>query len=98
LRLIAVAALEGLAADAAARESWVEALRLVGAAQRLRDETGYRWRFECEEKSIRAIHGAAHALLGDAASSAIAQGTSLIGARPQLTHAGQGRAETAYLG
>src|SRR5262249_33214884 len=45
LRLIAVDALEGLAIAAAATDSFYESLRLFGAAERLRDETGYAWRF-----------------------------------------------------
>ena len=49
LRLIAVDALEGLAVAAATSESWTECLRLSGAAERLRDETGYRWRFANEQ-------------------------------------------------
>lgn len=46
-----LSALEGLGAAAAASDSSAEALRLLGAADRLRDETGYRWRFPVEQTS-----------------------------------------------
>ena len=52
LRLIAVDALEGLAVAAAHSESWAPCLRLLGAADRLRDELGYRWRFPCEQTAV----------------------------------------------
>ncbi|HWC66630.1 MAG TPA: LuxR C-terminal-related transcriptional regulator, partial [Acidimicrobiales bacterium] len=51
-RLIAVDALEGLAAAAARTESWAECLRLLAAAQRLRDELDYRWRFRFEQTAV----------------------------------------------
>ena len=54
LRLIAIDALEALAASAAGADSSFEALRLIGTAQRLRDETGYRWRFAYEKLAARA--------------------------------------------
>ena len=50
LRLIAVDALEGLATAAARAEAWAEGLRLVTAAERLRDDTNYRWRFGSEQQ------------------------------------------------
>ncbi len=50
LRLIAVDALEGIAVAAAAVGSWAESLLLLGSAQRLRDETGYQWRFAANSK------------------------------------------------
>ena len=54
LRLIAVDALEALgAAAAAATDSSAEALRLLAAAERLRHETGYRWRFAGEQTHVR---------------------------------------------
>ena len=52
LRLIIVDALEGLAVAAARSESWAECLRLYGAAQRLRAECEYRWRFGLEEQAL----------------------------------------------
>jgi DNA-binding CsgD family transcriptional regulator len=54
LRLIAVDALEGLAAAAARTESWAECLRLLAAGQRLRDELGYRWRYRVEQAAVDA--------------------------------------------
>jgi DNA-binding CsgD family transcriptional regulator len=52
LRLIAVDALEGLGVAAARTENWAECLRLLAAAQRLRDELDYRWRFRFEQAAI----------------------------------------------
>jgi predicted ATPase/class 3 adenylate cyclase/DNA-binding CsgD family transcriptional regulator len=63
-RLLVVDALEGLACMAATAESWVECLRLVGAAARQRDETGYRWRFAFEQDAFDAAAEAATAALG----------------------------------
>ena len=37
-------------------ESWAECLRLLGAAERLRDETGYRWRFRLRAASRGRRH------------------------------------------
>jgi DNA-binding CsgD family transcriptional regulator len=54
LRLIAVDALEGLAVAAARTEGWAECVRLLTAAERLRDETGYRWRFVCEDRVVKS--------------------------------------------
>ena len=51
LRLIAVDALEAIAAAAATGDSFTEALRLLGAAARLRHETGYQWRFPGEQQT-----------------------------------------------
>ena len=56
LRLIAVDALEALGAIAASADSSAEALRLLAAADRLRHETGYTWRFNAEEVKIRLRH------------------------------------------
>ena len=65
LRLVAVDALEGLAGvAAAASESWAECLRLAAAAARLRDETGYRWRFAFEQDRLDAAVAAATEALG----------------------------------
>ena len=49
LQLIAVDALEGLAIAAATATNWTECLRLLASAHRLRDETGYQWRFAFEQ-------------------------------------------------
>jgi DNA-binding CsgD family transcriptional regulator len=56
LRLIAVDALEGLAAAAARTESSAECLRLLAASQRLRDELDYQWRFRFEQKAVDDAH------------------------------------------
>jgi DNA-binding CsgD family transcriptional regulator len=77
LHLIAVDALEGLAATAARTESWVEALRLLGAAERLRDETGYRWRFRFEQAAVDDARKTATAALGETAAAAEADGRAL---------------------
>ena len=77
LRLIAVDALEGLAAAAARSESWSECLRLLAAAQRLRDETGYRWRFGFEQRAVDTARTAAVNALGDDAEPAAAEGRNL---------------------
>jgi predicted ATPase/DNA-binding CsgD family transcriptional regulator len=77
LRLIAVDALEGLAVAAARVESSRECLRLLGAAQRLRDETGYRWRFGFEQRAVDAARSAAVEALGDEAATAEADGRQL---------------------
>ncbi len=90
LRLIAVDALEGLAVAATAVESWAECLRLLAAAQRLRDETGYRWRFPSEERSVTSAHADALAALSDAASTAITEGNNLDW-RQAAAYAGRAR-------
>ena len=64
LRPIAVDALEGLAVGAARRESWTDCLRLFAAADRLRDETGYRWRFRFERERVEPARVGALAALG----------------------------------
>jgi DNA-binding CsgD family transcriptional regulator len=77
LRLVAIDAFEGLAVAAARAESWDECLRLLGAAERLRDETGYRWRFGFEERAATAAHADAAEALGGAAPGAEAEGRQL---------------------
>jgi DNA-binding CsgD family transcriptional regulator len=52
LQLIAVDALEGLAAAAAHTDSWAECLRLLASAHGLRDSTGYQWRFKFEQAAV----------------------------------------------
>ena len=74
LRLIAVDALEGLAVAAASSDSLVECLRLVGAAARLREETGYRWRSPPISSPVRRCPG-------DSA-------TRLSGEQAERTHGG----------
>ena len=76
LRLIAVDALEGFAAAATVDDS-ARASRLLGSAQRLRQETGYRWRFAFEQRSLDAVRTAAVKALGSDAETAEAQGRNL---------------------
>jgi DNA-binding CsgD family transcriptional regulator len=78
LRLIAVDALEGVAVAASRNESWSESLRLFASADRLRDETGYRWRFNFEQQTVDAARATARNALGDEATQAAdAQGRDL---------------------
>ena len=59
LRLIAVDALEGLANAAARNGNGIDCLRLMAAAQRLRDQTGYQWRFRFESEVVESTRQAA---------------------------------------
>jgi DNA-binding CsgD family transcriptional regulator len=77
LLLIAIDALEGLGVDAAGAESWAEALRLLGAAERLRSATGYRWRFAGEQAAVDDAIAKAVVALGDAADVFRAEGRGL---------------------
>ena len=77
LRLVGVDALEGLAGVAAAGEAWAECLRLAGAAGRLRDETGYRWRFAFEQRRIDTAIAVATEALGPEAATATAEGAAM---------------------
>ena len=78
LRLIAVDALEGLGVAAARHDSWSRSLRLLASADRLRHETGYRWRFDIEQQAVDAARAAAHDSLGaDAAQAADGEGQDL---------------------
>jgi predicted ATPase/class 3 adenylate cyclase/DNA-binding CsgD family transcriptional regulator len=77
LRPIVVDALEGIAVAAARTESWSESLRLLTAADRLRQETGYWWRFRSEQQTVDDARSAAYAALGDNAEAAVAEGLSL---------------------
>jgi DNA-binding CsgD family transcriptional regulator len=78
LRLIAVDALEALAVAASRAESWVECLRLLGAARRLRDECHYRWRYPSEQTAIDEVTAAARdELSDDQAQTAETEGRSL---------------------
>jgi DNA-binding CsgD family transcriptional regulator len=77
LRLIAADALEAIGAAAADADSFTEALRLLGAADRLRQETGYRWRFAVEQARFDAALRAAREDLGDAAEAAWEEGCNL---------------------
>ena len=77
LRLIAVDALEALGAAAASSDSSAEALRLFAAADRLRDETGYRWRFNAEQQRYDTASRLARDDLDDEAESAWREGLAL---------------------
>jgi DNA-binding CsgD family transcriptional regulator len=78
LRLVGVDALEGLAVSAAASEAWAECLRLASAAMRLRNETGYRYRFHSEQQRLEvAVAAATEALGSEATSEAAAEGADL---------------------
>jgi predicted ATPase/DNA-binding CsgD family transcriptional regulator len=93
LRIVAVDALEGLSAVAATSESWAECLRLAAAAARLRDETGYRWRFAFEQGRLDAAVAAATAALGpERASATTAEGAALEW-REAAAYAGRARGE-----
>jgi predicted ATPase/class 3 adenylate cyclase len=74
LRLIAVDALEGVAAAAAASNNFTEALQLLAAADRLRGETGYQWRFPGEQRTYDQTRRAARDSLGQAAAKTWQQG------------------------
>jgi DNA-binding CsgD family transcriptional regulator len=76
-RAFAVDALEGLACAAARSESWQESLRLLAAAERLRRETRYRWRFECEQRAVDDARAAAVAALDRDGADAIVEGAAL---------------------
>jgi DNA-binding CsgD family transcriptional regulator len=93
LRLVAVDALEGLAGLAATEESWIECLRLSAAAARLRDETGYRWRFGFEQDRLDPAVAAANEALGpDDAAAAEAEGAALAW-QDAAAYAGRARGE-----
>jgi DNA-binding CsgD family transcriptional regulator len=78
LRLLVVDALEGLVVVASRAESWVESLRLFGAAMRLRDECEYRWRFGSDELTLeQAVETARQHLASDEADQALLDGRAL---------------------
>lgn len=77
LRPVAIEALEGLAACASIGDAPVEAMRLLGAAQRLRTETGARWRFPCERRRHRQTFDRARDLLGNRSDQAWEEGCGL---------------------
>ncbi len=77
-RAMAADALEGLAVTATRADSSTEALRLLGAAERLRSETGYRFRFANEQRRIDDADALARADVGDtAADAALDEGRAL---------------------
>jgi predicted ATPase/DNA-binding CsgD family transcriptional regulator len=77
VRPVAVDAFEGLAVIAAASDSSLEAVRLLGAADRLMGETGYRWRFPSERRRHDDALTRASADLGDDAATAWTEGRAL---------------------
>jgi DNA-binding CsgD family transcriptional regulator len=77
VRPVAVDAFEGLAVIAASSDSHVEAMRLLGAADRLMDETGYRWRYPSERQRHNNAIARARADLDDQADVAWAEGRAL---------------------
>jgi predicted ATPase/DNA-binding CsgD family transcriptional regulator len=91
-RLIAVDALEGLGVSAANSDNAEEALRLFGAADRLRRATGYRWRFPFEQERYEAALETARSQLGSGADDAWDEGTAL-GLIDAAEYAGRARGE-----
>jgi predicted ATPase/class 3 adenylate cyclase/DNA-binding CsgD family transcriptional regulator len=93
-RPLVVDALEGLGAIAADQDSSAEALRLLGAADRLRRETGYAWRFPTEQQTFDSASARAEHDLGDRAQSAWEQGQELDW-RDAVAYAQRARGERA---
>ena len=74
----ALDALEGLAVCAAEGDSLIEAVRLVGAAQRLREETSITYRSRRLDERVQAALAQAHSVLADGAvDDALRAGASL---------------------
>ena len=94
LRLIAVDALEAIAAAAATGDSFTEALRLLGAADRLRHETGYQWRFPSEQQINERAVVVAREALGEAADALWEEGGTLTW-REAVAYAERARGERA---
>jgi predicted ATPase/class 3 adenylate cyclase/DNA-binding CsgD family transcriptional regulator len=85
LRLLVVDALEGIASAAGRSESWVESLRLLGAAARLREECEYLWRFRTEQDALdQAIAAARQQLQPADADDAQLQGRTM--SWPEAVH------------
>jgi hypothetical protein len=70
LRLVAVDALEAPGAAAATSDSSAEALRLLAAAERQRQETGNRWRYSFEQHTYDTVSRSARDGLRDGADAA----------------------------
>jgi predicted ATPase/class 3 adenylate cyclase/DNA-binding CsgD family transcriptional regulator len=92
LRLIAADAIEGIAVAASQSENWAECLRLLGAAGRLRNETGYQWRFTYEQQAVDAARATATAALGADAATPEAEGRDLTW-RDAAAYASRARGE-----
>ena len=90
LRLLVVDALEGLATATSLRERWGEAVRLLGAADRLRAETGYKWRFPFEQRAFEQTFAGATRVLGDSFDAMLAEGRRLEW-REAVAYASRGR-------
>jgi DNA-binding CsgD family transcriptional regulator len=72
-------ALELLSSTAVARESWTEAARLLGAAERLRDAYTFRMRLEPERERLDRDLVTARQILGEEAfEAARSEGTTLL--------------------
>ena len=73
-----ISALELLSSAAVSRESWTEAARLHGAAERFRDTYAYRMRLEPERERLDRDLGTARRELGDEAfDAARSEGSTL---------------------
>ena len=72
-------ALELLSSTAVARESWTEAARLLGSAERFRDSYTFRMRLEPERERLDRDLGTARQILGDEAfEAARSEGRTLL--------------------
>jgi predicted ATPase/class 3 adenylate cyclase len=94
LPLFGIDALEHLGVLAANGGSWAEALRLLAAGQRLRDETGYQWRFASEQHRVDSALQGARKALGDDSATYSSQGATLpwreAAARARQVHGNAG--------
>ena len=87
LRLIAVDALEGLAVGAARSDNWAECLRLSTAAERLRQETNYRFRLRSEQEALDAATTSARDSLGRIAAQEVSTAGALLDWREAAAYA-----------
>jgi predicted ATPase/class 3 adenylate cyclase/DNA-binding CsgD family transcriptional regulator len=72
-----VLTLEALVIVEAAGENWLNAVRLQGAAERLRDELGFRLRVSPEREAYAAALERVRAHLGESTDAAIAEGSAM---------------------
>jgi predicted ATPase/DNA-binding CsgD family transcriptional regulator len=94
LRPVAIEVFEGLAASASAAGSASEAIRLLGAAERLRDETDARWRFRIERRRHALVLARVRETLGDRVDAAWNEGRQLDW-REAAEYVRRGRGERA---
>jgi DNA-binding CsgD family transcriptional regulator len=94
LRPVAIEVFEGLATSASAAGSASEAIRLLGAAERLRDETGARWRFRVERRRHALVLARVRETLGDRVDAAWNEGGQLDW-REAAEYVRRGRGERA---